>query len=262
MGVSDAWRPRLPSVPDDRTRRAARRLGVRLGVATVGLGGLSGIAGAHDPFGSGGPPVALAVVIGLPVVAGLGGGVLAIRWVRRVHPSTGRVMRSLLAAGLAMLGGSLVLWGATAAPSLGITGGVGGALAAHQLGRSDRGVHRGCHDDLALGAVSAHRLVEGAALGALYGVGTVVSLLGAVVLAGHTAVESAAIGGLYAAGPRRARAIGAVLLVQAGFAGGAVVGLGVAVRVPTDVHALAVALAGGVLVIVGANTIGRAGADR
>jgi hypothetical protein len=62
---------------------------------------------------------------------------------------------------------------------------------------------------------------------------------------------TAAVGGLHAAGARRSRAVGAVLLVQASYAGGAVVGLGIADALPASARVSAIA--GGALFIVGAS---------
>ena len=232
---------------------ASRRLLLRLGVATVGLAGLSGTAVAHGLHGAGGAPVAFAVVIGLPIVAGLGGGAIGVRLLGRERAgATGRRVGLLLGLSLAVLGVTFAISALASSRSLGVAGGAAGAVSALVVARGDHSATRGCHADLALGAVSVHRVLEGLAIGALYSTGSVVGLLGAVLLAGHTALETAAVGGMVAAAPGRARAVGAVLLVQAGYAVGAVVGLGLADALPVSARALALAVAGGALLVVGA----------
>ncbi|HKJ59435.1 MAG TPA: hypothetical protein VKA37_09405 [Halobacteriales archaeon] len=229
------------------------RLLLRLGVGAAGLAGLSGTASAHGPHGTGGESVAFAVVLGLPIAAGLGGGVLATRGLRvaRTAP-TGHRLGAVLGVSLAVLGATFAVSAVTTSRPLGLAGGAVGAISALLATRVGVASHEACHADLTLGAVSAHRLLEGLALGALYSAGAAVGLLGAVLLAGHTALETAAVGGMYATSDVRTRAVGAILLVQAGYAVGAVIGLGVAGALPTSVRALALAVAGGALLVVGA----------
>lgn len=236
-----------------------RHLLVRLVTGIVGVIAVSGTVNAHGPNGHGGEPVAFAVVVGLPVVAGLGGGVVAIRRVRTAGTtSTGRRTGVALGALLSALGVSFAVSAATTNPPLGAAGGFVGMLSGLWFARGARGGRRGCHADLALGAVSAHRLLEGVALGTLYSAGVAVGFVGAAILAGHTALETAAVGGTYAAGPLQTRAAGAVVLVQVGYVGGALAGLGVAAVLPSEARTIALALAGGALVTVGAGEIVRA----
>lgn len=241
----------------------SRRLLTRLGVWTAGLVGLSGTVAAHGPRGHGGEPVAFAVVVGLPVVAGLGGGAIAL-WRLRANRTTpsGHRVGLVLGVTLAVLGVTFAASAVTTSRSLGLAGGAVGAISALWAVRGSGASHGGCHADLALGAVSIHRLVEGLAIGALYTAGAAVGHIGAVFLAGHTALETAAVGGVYATSHGRIRAVGAVLLVQTGYAAGAVVGLGVAGALPASARALAIAVAGGALLIVGAGEAERSIAAR
>lgn len=252
---------------------------VRLAVGTAGLGVGSATASAHDGAGHGGAPVAFAVVVGVPVVVGLLGGLLAARHRGRDPPgpdpaATGRDRASV---GFGLL---LVALGATAAvsalaraPVLGaVVGGVGALAALSVTGRGrslgrGRGHHgrreqrggdqrRGGHADLALGGVCVHRLLEGAALGALYTAGVAVGAVAVVVVAGHAALETAAVGGLYASRPLRALA--AVGLVQAGYAAGAVAGVAAGASVPASVQTASLGLVAGVLLVVGLGQTARA----
>lgn len=236
----------------------ARRRLTRIGGWTAGVVGLSGTATAHGPQSHGGEPVAFAVVVGLPIVAGLGGGVLAIRGLRMVRMApSGRRLGVVLGVTFAVLGATFAVSAVTTSRQIGLVGGTVGAVGALWVSRSDEPQNRGCHADLTLGAVSVHRLLEGLALGALYSAGAAVGLISAVLLAGHTAFETAAVGGLHTASARRSRAVGAVLLVQASYAVGAFVGLGVADALPASARVAAIAIAGGALLIVGASETDR-----
>lgn len=264
MGVIEATESRSASASDGHERLVAvgrrggrsggrHRLLLRLGVVTAGLVGSRGTASAHGPQGHGGEPVAFAVVVGLPIVAGLAGGAFAIRGWQAEHAGpTGHRAGIVLGVLLAVLGVTFAVSAATTSRGLGIAGGAVGALVGLWALRGVGAGTPGCHADLALGAVSAHRLLEGVAVGALYSTGAAVGMLGAVLLAGHTVLETAAVGGTYAAGPLRSRAVGAVLLVQAGYAVGAFAGLGVADALPVSTRTVVLAVAGGALLIVGA----------
>lgn len=237
----------------------ALRLLLRLGVGTACLVGLSGTAAAHGPHATDGEPVAFAVVVGLPVVVGLGGGAVALRRVRADQTTpTGRRTGVALGVLLAVLGVTILASAAATSRWFGVAGGALGTLSGLWVARGHGTRGHGCHADVTLGAVSAHRLVEGVALGALYSAGAAVGLLAAVLLAGHTALETAAVSGMYAAGPVRSRAVGAVILVHVGNAVGAVAGLGVAWALPAWGRALALAAAGGALLVVGAAETRRA----
>ncbi|WP_458188694.1 hypothetical protein [Haladaptatus sp. NG-WS-4] len=231
-----------------------KRLLVRLTVWFVAL--VVGVtpAHAHGTAGHGGAPVTFAVVLGLPIVAGLVGGVVIVRGRNETHRTEGThpsgVSLGLL---LVILGITFSGTAISRSLSLGIGSGIVGLLSvrlAVNSRTSDRRDHRS-HANLSLGAVSTHRLLEGIVLGGLYSSGAAVGLLGAVVIAGHTAFETIAVGGLYA--PHRLRIAGAVVLVQAGFTVGAIVGVAVSGTVPPSVHTIALALVGGILLGIGLN---------
>lgn len=239
------------------SRRQLLRFGVGTTVAT-GLVGLSGTAGAHGLSGHGGDPIDFAAVVGLPIVAGLLGGAIAIRRLREEPPApTDRRVGVVLGLSLAALGVTFATSAVASGRPLGIAGGAAGAVSVYRATRRGGGGHRACRADLALGAISAHRLFEGVALGTLYGAGAAVGTLGAILVSGHTAVETAAVGGLYATSRARARAVAAVIVVQLSYAGGAVVGLGVADALPPSAQAFALAVAGGALLVVGTGEASR-----
>lgn len=225
---------------------------VRSGVRLVGLVVLAGNASAHGGVGGGAIPVTFAVVVGLPVVAGLVGGSAAIRSRRRARQFEQHVHTSVvLGLVLVVLGVTFVL--AAIPRGLPVTIGgvaVGGVLAGWIARRGPTGSGCTAHAHLTFAAVFAHRVLEGVVLGALYTTGTVVGLVGAVGIAGHTALETAAVGGLFATHSDRARR--AVVLVQVGFVVGAGLGLIVAATIPPTVRHVALALAGGVLLVTGA----------
>lgn len=225
---------------------------VRLG---IGLGGVlvwSGIAGAHGGGAHGGHPIALSVVLWVPVVAGLIGGVLAVRYRAR---STSVDAPRRTSRGLGLL---LIVLGGTAAIAalaehflLGAAGGCTGAATARWFASRHGRVPTasGDHADLAFGVVCAHRLFEGVAIGTLYAASAAVGVAGAAVVAGHATLETAAIGGLYA--PNRLRGIAAVVTIQVGYPLGAVAGIGVGASIPTPTMTAAIGVVGGVLLIAG-----------
>jgi len=183
---------------------------------------------------------------------------MAVRRIRGAHASPTRHRTGVaLGVALVVLGATFAVTAVARSRSLGVAGGAVGVLAGLWATGGYGTDHRRCHADLTLGAVSAHRLLEGLAIGALYASGTAVGLFGAAVVAGHTAVETAAVGGVYAAGPHRSRAVAAILLVQAGYAGGAIAGLGVSDVLPASTMAFALAVAGGALLVAGAVATGR-----
>lgn len=236
---------------------------VRPSVAAVGFLALSGTANAHGDVGDGGAPVAVVVVLGLPIVAGLLGGAVVVRRRRLArrwgHHPPGITLGPLLA----VLGATFAAAAGTERLPIAIVGGTAGAVSAAAIARRGIRTGPGCRDHahLTLGAVCAHRVLEGAALGALYGTGAIVGVVGAAFLAGHTAVETAAVAGLYA--PHRARAAGAIVLVQVGYASGVAVGVAIAGAIPTPIRIVALALAGGVLLGTGGIELKRSlAADR
>lgn len=230
----------------------------RFGLGVAGLIAFSVPASAHGAGHSVGPTgagTAFAVVLGLPVLAGLVGGLAAIRYhsLRRMETIN---TDASLAVGLLLvgLGGASLIPAVTGHPWLSVVGGVTGAAIAMGLAGERVIPVMGCgtHTNLTLGAISTHRVLEGVVVGTLYSAGAAVGLGGAVVLAGHGTLETAAVGGLYATTQRRIRALGAVALVQAGYVVGGIAGLGVAGAVPVSVRTLVLAVVGGALLIVGA----------
>jgi len=237
------------------TRSVRRRRGLRAGGVVALLTVTPTTASAHGVGHEGGAGATLLVVFGLPVLAGLAGGGVALRSLGGDNRTGGR-RRPDIPIGLLLVGlGLASLLAAASGHGLGtLAGGFVGALLALRLADAGRNVADGCgnHADIALGAVAAHRVFEGVLVGALYSAGAAVGLLGAAIIAGHTALETAAVGGLYASGTRRTRGPAAVVLVQAGYLVGGVAGLGVARAVPGPVAALVLAGAGGALLVVGA----------
>lgn len=229
----------------------ARRV-VRLGIGAGSVLVWSGTASAHGGGGYGGPPIALPVVLWVPVVAGLIGGVLPVCY-RALSTSVSERHRTSRGLGLLLvvLGGTAAIAALAEHLLLGAVGGyVGAATARWFAGR--QGVvspEPGHHADLAFGVVFAHRFLEGVALGTLYLANAAVGAVGAAVVAGHAALETAAVGGLYA--PNRLRGIAAAVLVQIGYPLGAVAGLGVGTSIPAPVRIASIGVVGGILLVAG-----------
>lgn len=231
-----------------------RRL-TRLGVWTVGLLAASQTANAHGAFGHGGTSVAFALVVALPVVAGLVGGAFVVRRRRGDRPTAGAGVGMPLAFLLVALGVTFALGAMIQRLSLGIAGcAIGGFAALLATGRWEVFDHR-CDAEIALGAVSLHRLFEGLVIGALYATGAAVGLVGALVVTGHTALETAAVGGFRRR--KRDSVPARIAVVQLCYAIGAVVGLGVATAVPSSIQVAALALSGGALLGLGAVEVER-----
>ena len=253
----DCERVRIRATYRETPRCGVRRLFVCLASCVAGIVILSATASAHD-FGNGGGPggaeTAFAIVLALPTLAGLAGGVAAVRYRRFRGSTTGRRESSIVVGFLLVgLGGTSILSAMSGLPWLSVAGGTIGALVALRFVRvhthSDTGF--GNHAGITFGAISTHRVLEGVVVGTLYSAGAAIGLLGAVVLAAHTALETAAVGGLYAGATRRIWIAGAIVFVQAGYVVGAVASLAVAVAVPTSVQTITLALVGGALLIVG-----------
>lgn len=229
------------------TQRLLIRLPIWLAALVVGVASIR----AHGADGHGSAPVAFAIVLGLPIVAGLVGGAVIVRSRNEGH-RTGRSHPTGVGLLLVVLGITFTGTALSRSLSLGIGGGIVGSLSvlwtAHSRAFKRQGAHLS-HANLSLGVVSLHRLFEGIVLGTLYSVGAAVGLLGAVVIAGHTALETVAVGSLFT--PHRLRVVGAVVLLQIGYAVGAIVGIVVAVTVPPSVHTIALAFAGGILLVTG-----------
>ncbi len=239
----DAWPSTAPS-----------RVLTRVVLLATGLVAASATVSAHTAHDTGGAGsgVAFAVVLGLPIVAGLVGGVVTVRHRMRTC-SSGTSRRSNLAFGVFLLGlaAASVLTALTMGVWLSIAGVIAGVIAALWFAtRSGRGAGR-CrgHAELTFGGLFLHRLLEGLLVGALYSTGAAVGVLGAVAIAGHTTLETAAVGGVYA--PYRLQGLLAVALVQVGYAVGGLFGVGVGETVPPSARILSLAFAGGVLLLVG-----------
>lgn len=244
-------------------RWAEHRLFVWLLAVPVALGKFSTTASAHGDAGRGGPPVAFAVVVGLPIVVGLVVGVAAIAVQRRTHRTqTGHHSTRVFGLLFLFLGGVFAIEVAARSPWLALAGSAVGGIGAMAIlthrGVSQRGDGR--YTELSCGAISLHRVLEGFAIGTLYSAGAAVGVLGAVAIAGHTVLETGAIGGRYRSYHRESLA--AIGLVQLGYAGGAIAGVGLAVTVPVTAQSALLALAGGVLLAVGTNETRNAGRYR
>jgi hypothetical protein len=240
----------------DRVRRPRTGRTLRaLAAGTVALGLWPAVASAHDGTGYGGGPVGLPVALWIPVVTGLLGGLLAVRY-RRARATGPRLQRTAWPLGLSVLvlGVTVAVTALTGHPWSAVVGGCAGVLGAAWVATRGTGPP-GHHADLTFGSVLLHRGLEGVALGVLYTTGVAVGSVGVMVIAGHTAFETAVVGGVYAS--RRLRALGAVALVQIGYVVGAAVGtgLGGSVSVPVPVHAGSLGLVGGVLLVVGATEL-------
>lgn len=255
-GQRDPRRGETPRPPPPRRRRGGdgrtpRRWLVRLGVWGGGVWTLSATASAHGTLHSSGAPVASAVVVGLPVVAGLLGGAVGIWHGRRTHRVEGRRSRFALGVLLLVLATAFAGTALARSPPVAVTGGTAGLVAAALVARRETASGRASpgHAHLTLGAIGGHRALEGVALGALASSGALVGLVGATAVAGHTALETVAVGGVYAA--RRSRAVVAVVLVQVSYVAGAAAGVVVAGAVPGLVRVGALSLAAGVLLALG-----------
>lgn len=245
---------------DREVARLVRRRSLRrLGVGVAGTVALSATARAHGAgrgaLGSGDGAASFLIVLGLPACAGLVGGVVAVGSCGRSR-SEPLARRSGGAVGLLLvgIGGASLLAAATGHLWVSAAGGFVGGATAMWFDDGDAASEIGCgtHAELTLGAIIAHRLLEGVALGALYTTGAAIGLVAAAVLAGHATLETAAVGGLYAGTKRRVRVVGAVVLVQVGYLVGTAVGLEVAGEVPGSANTFVLAVVGGVLLLVGA----------
>lgn len=230
-------------------RRATSRVFAVVLGGVCGFVGVSGSAVAHGGAGHGEGTIPFIVVVGGPVAIGLAAGVIVCQGRWRLSRVGGAWFTSLAGLGLVGLGATLALAAIGEGDGLAI-GGLG-VLVALLFARHGGSVGTRGHADLTLGAVSIHRLVEGVALGALYSSGVLVGLLATLVIAGHAAVETAAVSGLYH--KYWVQAVAAAVLVQVGYVIGALIGFGVVDVVPPAIQGSASALAGGLLVGIGAD---------
>lgn len=207
-------------------------------------------ASAHGDGGST-HGLAFLTVVGVTVVAGVAGGAVAAFY-RPASCSGSSSNRLDAAVGVLLVG----IGGAYALPTLGerpvlaVAGAAAGGLLVYALPSMHAGDACTHHADTALGAISAHRVVEGITLAAAYAAGSAVGLLGTAVVAGHVTVESVAVGRLHAAVSRQ-RAVVAVALLQTVFAAAALTGHAVSLAVSTSVQFTSLGAAGGVLLVVG-----------
>lgn len=204
-------------------------------------------AAAATGAGGGGRALGWAIIAGMAVSAAL--LVVLIAVADRLDGHRG--IRDWLALGvgplLVALGlAAMTTAGETAPAVAGVVGGLGtvGAWAVSTGAGTPR------MNPTSLRGVVRHRAVEGTALAGAYVAGSVVGVLGAVVLAGQVTASAAAVGGFY--GTSRVRTTGRALLLQSGFLVGTVAGLAFVGDTPPVVRHVALALAGGVLVAVGA----------
>jgi hypothetical protein len=211
--------------------------------ATFGSAVLSTPVAAHG-VGTAAAGVGFPFVVAASVGASLFGGglvlVVAGRWTLPI--------RRIVSPVLVVLGGlsvALALDGGPVSAAFGVTAGV--FLAAAVRGRTLTDCDT-CAD-AALGAVTLHRGLEGAALATLYAADAALGVAGAAVLAVHAMAETAAVGSLYAS--TYGYTVGAVCLLQIGFVVGVGAGWGVVDAVPAALEAGLLALVGGVLLAVG-----------
>ncbi|WP_435348125.1 hypothetical protein [Haloarchaeobius sp. HRN-SO-5] len=258
--------PRESRVRDDREagRPAGHTLLLALGVGIPGLVASSSTVRAHEAGHTvlvpGGATASFLAVLGLPVLTGLLGGIVALRHHGRETPKPpyrpSSIAVGLLIAGLgvASLLSSVAanLWVAAVGVAVGATGALW-----FEVGETASGPGCGTHAELTFGAVSTHRLLEGLVLGTVYAAGAAVGSLASIALASHAALETAAVVGLYATARRRRRVVGAIVLVQVGYVVGVVVGLGLAGEVPGTARTFVLAVVGGLLLVVGTSETGR-----
>lgn len=226
-------------------RQCHRFVAVVFGLA-VGGQAFVGTAAARGTESSG-DPLAIAIVGGLAISAGLLGWLIAVtqdtEWQRQtlawLKVSVGPL---LVALGLAAMGSA-----ASRQPGIaGVGGGLGTVVVWGVLSDGDGPA---ASDHTVFGAAAVHRAVEGLTLAAAYVAGSVVALLGALVLAGHVTAGTATLSGVWGVG--RLRATGVVLVVQAVFVLGAMATLAVVGGVPELLRIAALAFVGGTLLVVG-----------
>ena len=206
----------------------------------------------HETGATTGPhesTVPFVAVIGVSVGAGLLIGTLAVvRWQQdsnRYH----RRLRWELPVVLLAVGFVALLAAATQNWHFAVGGGIVGGTVAW-LGRGHSvSPHGGCAD-AALGAIVAHRTVEGAVVASIYAASAALGVVGVALLTVHAIAETAVVGGLYASVGRWWGA-GTILAVQLAFIGGALAG-GFLVGIFSIVTVPLLAAVGGVLVVTGA----------
>ena len=251
--------PQLPG-PDGESESAPDRLpfasGSLLGLLRLlGLLSLLGLAAApvraHGLASDGHGPVPFSIVVFLPVIAGIIGGIVAVRGPLRSPPGdSGPVLGRFLGFLALALAGTLLVAAVAVAPLLGMGTTVGTLIALCLAPRVvDGGALTDLHADLTLAGICAHRVFEGVAIAALYATGTALGTLGVLVVSGHTALETGLVGGM--PGLSRRRAITGVGLVQVAYASGAGIGLVMGVAVPPVIRTVSLGALAGVLLVIG-----------
>ncbi|PCR91114.1 hypothetical protein [Natrinema ejinorense] len=211
---------------------------------------------AHDVgthAGSQEPAVPFVVAIGLSVVLSVAFGLGIVSYYRSALGSAGHNgvgTRREVAVLVVVLGLVALLAALTQASLLTIGAGILGGVIAW-VGRT-RGLspHAGCAD-AALGAILAHRVVEGILIAGIYATTTSFGVLALALLTGHAIAETAAVGGLYAP-VGRGWGIASVVAVQLGFVAGAVGGGVLAGGLSPPVVTALLASVGGLLFVAGA----------
>lgn len=242
----------------ERERSVGQKVCLSLSIGAAVVVASSMTARAHEVghavLGHGDTTATFLVVVGLPVVAGLIGGMMAVRYCSRKRSGPAdRLSGGVIGLLLVGLGVSSLLSAIVGHVWLSAAGVIVGAATALSVEISETSSRPGCgnHAELTLGTISFHRLLEGVVIGTLYAADAAVGLVGTVVLAGHATLETAAVSGLYAGTQQRISVVGAVGLVQVGYLVGAIAGLGVAVVTPFPAKTFALAVVGGVLIVVG-----------
>lgn len=190
-------------------------------------------------------PLEIAIVGGLAISAGLLAGLMAISQ-RQDGWDWIPVDWLAVAIGPLLVALGLVAMVTAAREQPGIAG-VAGALGT-VIAWAVASDERQFGEQTAFGT-AIHRAVEGLTLAAAYVAGSVVALLGAVVLAGHVTAETASVSSLYGVG--RLRATGTTLVIQATFLLSAIATLAVVGGVPKSLRLASMAFVGGVLLLVG-----------
>lgn len=188
------------------------------------------------------------VIVVTSMCASLLGGGAVLATADLPGPSAG--LARLVPALSLGLGGVLIALALGRAPVSVIIGAFAGVgIVTQARGRGRALTDCGACADAAIGAVTLHRVLEGAGLATLYAADAALGLIGAGLLTVHAVAETVLVGSLYAA--TRRHVLGAVCLLQAGFGVGIVVGWAIIGAVPAIVEAGLFGLGGGVLVAVG-----------
>lgn len=243
-----------------------RTRSVSLGLfALLGLfGTLSATSVRAHEFGSAasGHVVAVPFVAVLLLSAGVGtvAGLLVLARsdvVPAFRATTKHRLATLFGLVLVGLGASVLVPVSLAFPGLAVLGVVLGTLAGWRLPHHSTpvGSEAVSRASTVGGALTAHRLVEGVALAALYTAGDALGVVAVLLLSVHNAVETGAVGVEYATVGRRRSGMAAVLGMQTAYVLAALGGILAAVSLPTPVRVLAVTAVAGILLAVGSHEV-------